>query len=184
MDKAREVILVEQIEPRILVIRGLKVILDSDLAELYGTTTRSLNQAVKRNAERFPSDFMFPLTAVEKGEVITNCDHLASLKFSSRLPHAFTEHGAIMVAGVLNTPRAIEVSVFVVRAFVKLRQMLATHKELAHKLAELERKVEGHDDAIKTLVGAIRQLMTPPPQPKKGRIGFPATPADATEGPS
>ncbi len=180
-DKARNIVLVEQIEPQILVIRGLKVILDADLAELYGTTTRSLNQAVNRNAERFPRDFMFPLTAEEKQEVITNCDHLRSLKFSARLPNAFTEHGAIMVAGILNTPRAVEVSVFVVRAFVKLREMLAAHKELAHKLAELERKVEGHDNAIKALVGAIRQLMTPPPEPKKGRIGFRTPAGDATE---
>jgi hypothetical protein len=103
--------------------------------------------------------------------VVAICDHLAKLKFSPVLPNAFTEHGAIMVASVLNTKRAIQVSVFVVRAFVKLREMLSTHKELAHKLAELERKLQNHDESIRSLVVAIRQLMTPP-EPKKRPIGF------------
>jgi hypothetical protein len=104
--------------------------------------------------------------------VVTNCDHLARLKFSPVLPWAFTEHGAIMAAGVLNTPRAIEVSVYVVRAFVRLRQILAGHKELARKLDELERKVASHDEAIRTLVAAIRQLAEPPAGPKRRQIGF------------
>jgi len=112
------------------------------------------------------------LNAVEKSEAVANCDHLATLKFSPRLPYAFTEHGAIMAASVLNSPRAIEVSVLLVRTFVKLREMLATHKELAHKLAELERRVGSHDEAICSLLVAIRQLMAPPPEPKKGKIGF------------
>ncbi|HEX7344323.1 MAG TPA: ORF6N domain-containing protein, partial [bacterium] len=107
----------------------------------------------------------------EKHEVITICDRLSRLKFATNPPFAFTEHGAIMAASVLNTKRAIEVSVFVVRAFVKMREMLSTHKEVAHKLAELERRLEGHDEAIKTLVAAIRELMQPP-QPKKLKIGF------------
>jgi hypothetical protein len=111
--------------------------------------------------------------AQEKEEVVANCDHLAKLKFSPQLPNAFTEHGAIMAATILNSPRAVEVSVFVVRAFVKLRQLALTHKELAAKLDELERKVTGHDDAIRQLVVAIRQLMAPPPEAKpKRRIGF------------
>src|SRR5262249_499805 len=111
MAKGQELILVEAIEPRILLIRGQKVMLDLDLAALYGTSTKALNQAVKRNAGRFPPEFMFRLTKPEKQEVVTNCDHLQRLKFSPALPYAFTEHGAIMVASVLNTPRAIEVSV-------------------------------------------------------------------------
>ena len=114
---------------------------------------------------------MFQLSAEEKTEVVAKCDHLASLKFSPTHPYAFTEHGAIMLAAVLNTPRAIEVSVFVVRAFVRLREILTTHKALAHKLAELESKIETHDEAIRSLVSAIRQLMTPPTAGQK-KIGF------------
>ena len=147
--------------------------LDSDLARLYGVPTKALNQAVKRNAERFPKDFMFRLTQKEKLELVTNCDHLANLKFSSALPLAFTEHGAIMVANVLNSRRAVEVSVYVVRAFVKLREMLGSHKMLAQKIAELERTVATHDAHIKALFDAIRQLMQPPTW-KTHRIGFKA----------
>ena len=114
---------------------------------------------------------MFQLSAGEKAEVVAKCDHLARLKFSVTHPYAFTEHGMIMLAAVLNTPRAIEVSIFVVRAFVKLREMLATHKELAYKLAELERKIGTHDEAIRSLLSAIRQLMAPKEAPNK-KIGF------------
>ena len=144
---------------------------DRDLAGLYGTTTKRLNEQVKRNRGRFPEDFMFQLTTKEKAEVVAICDHLEKLKFSPVLPNAFTEHGAIMVASVLNTKRAVQVSVFVVRAFVKLREMLSTHKELAHKLAVLERKLQNHDESIRSLVVAIRQLMTSP-EPKRRPIGF------------
>ena len=121
---------------------------DADLAELYGVPTKALNQAVKRNQERFLEDFMFRLSRAEKDEVVTNCDHLAKLRFSSVLPHAFTEHGAIQAANVLNSPRAVEMSVHVVRAFVRLREMIGSHKELAGKLDELERKVASDDQAI------------------------------------
>lgn len=171
MPKTNAIVPVERIESRILLIRAHKVMLDSDLAELYGVTTKRLNEQVKRNKERFPADFMFKLTAKEKSEVVANCDHLKKLKFSPALPHAFTEHGAIMAASVLNSRRAIEVSVYVVRAFVKLREMLRTHKELARKLAELEKRIEGHDEEIMALFEAIRQLMEPPEKPAK-RIGF------------
>jgi phage regulator Rha-like protein len=164
-------ILRERIEQAILVIRGQRVMLDSDLAKLYGVSTKALNQAVKRNAARFPKDFMFRLTQQEKSEVVTNCDHLSRLKFSPTMPFAFTEHGAIMVANVLNSERAVEVSIYVVRAFVKLREMLGTHKALAQKLAELERQVESHDSHIRSLFEAIRQLMEPSTQ-KSRRIGF------------
>jgi hypothetical protein len=162
---------IEQIQQSILLIRGKKVMLDTDLARLYGVPTKRLNEQVKRNRDRFPQDFMFQLSAEEKTEVVAKCDHLASLKFSPTHPYAFTEHGAIMLAAVLNTPRAIEVSVFVVRAFVRLREILTTHKALAHKLAELESKIETHDEAIRSLVSAIRQLMAPPAAGQK-KIGF------------
>ncbi len=146
--------------------------LDADLAELYGVPTKVLNQAVKRNAERFPLDFAFRLRQREKAEVVTICDHLSRLRFSPVLPYAFTEHGAIMAANVLNSRRAVEASVYVVRAFVRLRQVFATHKELAHKLVELERRVGTHDAAIRELVTAIRRLAKPPPNPPQRKIGF------------
>jgi hypothetical protein len=156
---------------RILMIRGERVVLDADLAEIYGVSTKALNQAVKRNPGRFPLDFRFQLTAVERKEVVTNCDHLGPLRFSSVLPWAFTEHGAIMAASVLNSPRAVEMSVFVVRAFVRLRDFARGHVELAAKLRRLERRVAGHDHDLAGIIKAIRQLMTPPAAPRK-RIGF------------
>jgi hypothetical protein len=162
----------EAIAQRILLIRGHKVMLDADLADLYGVPTKVLNQAVRRNIERFPADFMFQLNKDEKLEVVTNCDHLARLKFSPTLPYAFTEHGALMLGNVLRSERAIEVSLHVVRAFVQLREMLSTHKELAAKLAELERKVISHDQALAGLIDAIRQLMAPSAQGKHRPIGF------------
>ena len=158
----KRAILVEQIGRRILLIRGHKVMLDRNLAKLYGVSTKALNQAVKRNRERFPNDFMFQLTQGEKEEVVTNCDHLRQLKFSTVLPYAFTEHGAIMLASVLNSQRAVEVSIYVVRAFVKLRETLSRHRNLAQKLMELEQKLESHDEQIRSLFHAIRELMAPP----------------------
>jgi len=129
----------KRIEARILLVRGQRVMLDADLAALYGVSTRVLNQAVKRNRERFPEDFMFRLTGAEKVEVITTCDHLRPLRFSPSLLYAFTEHGAIMLASLLNTPIAVQASVQVVRAFIRLREILATYKDLARKLEELVR---------------------------------------------
>jgi phage regulator Rha-like protein len=114
---------------------------------------------------------MFRLTQKEKNEVVANCNHLSNLRFSPALPHAFTEHGTIMAASVLNTPRAIEFSIFVVRAFVRLRQIMATHKQLARKLLELERHLKDHDQQIQAIFEAIHQLMTPPEKPKR-KIGF------------
>ncbi len=162
---------VESVAQRILLIRGHKVMLDADLAELYGVPTKRLNEQVKRNIERFPADFMFQLTADEKIEVVANCDHLSRLKFSPSLPYAFTEHGALMLGNVLKSLQAVEVSLLIVRTFVQIREMLSTHKELAVKLEELERKVSSHDQAIAGLIDAIRQLMAPPVQ-KKRAIGF------------
>ena len=165
------VVPLEHIERTILELRGQRVILDADLAKLYGVTTRRLNEQVRRNIERFPEDFMFQLTKEEKDEVVAKCDHLAKLKYSPHLPLAFTEHGAIMAANVLNSQRAIDVSVFVVRAFVRLREILAAHAQLSRKLDELERKVGEHDEAIRSLIAAIRQLMVPPKE-KTRPIGF------------
>lgn len=161
----------ERIERTILLIRGHKVMLYTDLAHLYGVSTKRLNEQVKRNRNRFPSDFMFQLTSKEKAEVVANCDHLTKLKFSPAKPSAFTEHGAVMVASVLNSKKAIEVSIYIVRAFVKVREVLGTHRELAQKLTELERRVESHDTHIRSLFDAIRQLMDSPPS-KSRRIGF------------
>lgn len=163
---------VERIAQSILVIRGQKVMIDADLAALYGVATKRLNEQVKRNIDRFPADFMFQLSPPEKDEVVANCDHLVKLKFSKALPFAFTEHGALMAASVLNTPRAVEVSVYVVRAFVVLREMLAGNKELAAKLNELAHKVDSHDQAIAGLINAMRELMRPPEPSKKQPIGF------------
>jgi len=171
-DKKASIIPLEHVASRILLVRGQKVMLDTDLAELYGVTTKRLNEQVKRNRHRFPEDFGFQLTAKERAEVVANCDHLARLKFSPSLPYAFTEHGAIMAASVLNSSRAVEVSIFVVRAFVKLREMLSSNKRLAQKLNELERKLTTHDQAITELIEAIRQLMVPPESKKKRSIGF------------
>jgi phage regulator Rha-like protein len=168
MDEPISLIPMERIERAIIVVRGEKVMLDLDLASIYGVMTGSLNQAVKRNLSRFPSDFMFQLTEAEKNEVVTNCDNLARLKFSPHLPYAFTEHGALMLANVLNSERAAQTSVQVVRAFVKLRQMLASNAELARKLAAMEKK---YDAQFKVVFDAIRQLMSPPAKPKR-EIGF------------
>ncbi len=158
----------ERVESRILLIRGQRVMLDADLAELYGVTTKRLNEQVKRNRERFPVDFMFRLKDAEKQEVVANCDHLQKLKFSPALPSAFTEHGALMLASVLNSRRAVEVSVFVVRAFVKLREMLASHRDLARRLDEMEKK---YDAQFRVVFDAIRGMMKPNEKPRR-RIGF------------
>ena len=158
----------ERIENKILVIRGKKVMLDRDLATLYGVTTKVLNQAAKRNKRRFPSDFMFRLTKQEKNEVVTDCDHLKALKFSPQRPYAFTEHGALMLANVIKSPIAIEMSIAIVRIFVRLRKMLLTHKELQEKIEDIEKK---YDQQFRFVFDAIKQLVTPPESPKK-RIGF------------
>jgi hypothetical protein len=165
------IIPVERVERLILIIRGKRVVLDADLARLYGVTTKRLNEQVKRNAGRFPQDFMFRLTEEEKTQVVAKCDHLGPLKFSKTLPYAFTEHGTIMAASILNSQRAIDVSLFVVRAFVRLRDFVATRKALSLKLEELERKVATHDESIRSVFQALRQLMAPPPSAQR-RIGF------------
>jgi hypothetical protein len=174
--------LVPRIEGRIQVIRGLRVMIDADLAELYGVPTKALNQAVKRNAARFPTDFMFKLDALEKAEVVTNCDHLAKLKFSKALPFAFTEYGAVALANVLASAQAVEMGIYVVRVFVQLRQASSVHADLAKRLTELELTTERleitHDNfsrntrnQLKQVFEALREL-TMPPEPSKRPIGF------------
>ena len=163
----------ELIERSILFVRGHKVILDEDLAELYGVEIRALNQAVKRNIRRFPADFMFQLTAEEHAECQALRSHFVILK-SGRgghrkyLPYVFTEQGIAMLSGVLNSDRAIEVNIQIMRAFVRLREMLAANKDLARKLEELESR---YDENFRIVFDAIRQLMTPP-APKKRKIGY------------
>jgi hypothetical protein len=179
----RSALPVERIENRILLIRGHKVLLDADLAALYGVETRTLNQAVKRNAERFPADFMFRLSGKELAAwrsqaVMSNPGARMGLR---RAPFAFTEHGALMAATILNSPRAVETSLYVVRAFVRLRQFLATHKDLARRLDAHEKKLSSHDQAIAGLVNTIRTLMAPPAPPKRRPIGF-VTPEEKKRG--
>ena len=162
----------EVIEKRIFLIRGQKVLMDRDMAELYGVTTRHLKRQVRRNIQRFPEEFMFQLTKDEWSELVPNWHQFKTRKHSYVLPFAFTEHGVTMLASVLNSEKAIKVSIIIVKTFVKLREIITTHKELAYKLKELESKIEKHDEDIQTIFEAIRQLMTPPPEPPKRRIGF------------
>jgi len=157
----------ELIEQKILMIRGQKVMLDFHLAELYGVPTKSLNLAVKRNKNRFPEDFVFQINKDEFDQVKEFLRFQSETSNSRRggrryRPYVFTEHGAIMLASVLNSPKAVQASIFVVRAFVRLREFLSTHKELAQKLGELEKKVGKHDEAIQAIVDTLRQLMQPP----------------------
>lgn len=163
----------------ILVLRGQKVLLDMDLAELYGVSTKALNQAVRRNAGRFPTDFIFRLTRQELDILNRSQNVTGSLKHRNPRfpPVAFTEHGAIMAAAILNSSRAVEASVYVVRAFVQLRALLSTNRELAHRLSQLDlrisKKLAKHDDDISAIVELIRQLMAVP-ESRRRPIGFTA----------
>lgn len=173
--KLRVPVRIKHITQTILLLRGQRVILDAELAALYGLTTKALNQAVKRNAERFPEDFLFRLDrteveALNRSQTVTGSQKHRNPRFP---PFAFTEHGAIMAATVLNSPRAVEMSLYVVRAFVQLRELLASNAELTRKLNELERKLEGHDEAITAILSAIRELMNSP-EPNRRGIGFTA----------
>lgn len=171
MSQIADLVSAEVIEKRILLMRGQKVLLAADLATLYGVTTKRLHEQVRRNLNRFPEDFMFQLTKKERDELAAICGQFKNLKHSRVLPYAFTEHGALMLANVLNSERAVEVSIIIMRAFIRLRELLSSHKELIHKLEELERHIQSHDKSIQSLFDAIRQLMTPAPT-KSGRIGF------------
>ena len=166
------VVEIGSIQQRILLVRGVKVIIDADLAQFYGVPTRRLNEQVKRNRDRFPSDFMFQLSVKEhsvlRSQFATSNTNRGGRRYA---PYAFTEHGAIMAATVLNSSRAVQMSVFVVRAFVRLRDLLSTNRKLATKLAELEDRVDAHDTVILDLLKAIRQLKAPGKRPRR-YIGF------------
>ena len=159
---------VEYIEKRIFSLRGVKVMLDRHLADLYGVETRILNQAVKRNIKRFPREFMFQLTKEEKDEVITICDDLAPLKFAKTMPFVFTEHGLAMLSSVLNSDRSIQVNIEIIKAFVRLRRILNTHVELRKKIEAMESK---YDEQFRVVFEAIRQILKEENQPKR-KIGF------------
>jgi len=170
-DKHQSVIPAERVEKAIYLLRGEKVLLDEDLARLYGVATRVLNQAVRRHSSRFPDDFMFQLTRKEfanlKSQSVTS-----SWGGRRRMPLAFTEQGVAMLSGILNSKRAVTVNILIMRAFVRLRRILASNEALHRKLDELEKRIQHHDQAIVVLFDEIRKLMEPPPEERKGRIGF------------
>ena len=165
-----ELVLQESIVQKIFIIRGKKVMFDRDLAKLYGVQTKVLLQGIKRNRERFPNDFMFQLT---KEEFINLRSQIVTSSWGGRryLPYVFTEQGVAMLSSVLKSEKAIRVNIAIMRTFAKLREIVSTHKELAYKLAELERKIERHDKEITTILEAIRQLMSPS-EKTRPRIGF------------
>ena len=173
---------VERIEKSIFLIRGHKIMLDADLAELYGVTTKRLNEQVRRNISRFLIDFMFQLdeqeTSALRSQIATSKEGRGGRRY---LPYVFTEQGVAMLSSILHSERAIQVNIAIMRVFVRLREMMATHKELAFKLVELEERLEGHDEKIQNIFEAIRQLMTPPEPPRK-KIGFEAKEAPAPYG--
>jgi hypothetical protein len=166
------IITVIGIEQKIFYIRGQKVMLDIHLAELYGVETKRLKEQVKRNAKRFPIDFMFELSQLEWQNLMSQFATSSSWGGYRKLPHAFTEQGIAMLSSVLHSERAIEVNIAIMRAFVRMREVLATHKELADRLAELERRIDKKDQEVMTLFEAIRKLMAPSPEPPKRKIGF------------
>jgi hypothetical protein len=170
----------EQVERLIHLARGEKVLLDADLAVLYGVTTGNLNKAVQRNQQRFPPDFMFQLSDEEAAALLFQFGRSKQRGGRRHNPYAFTEQGVAMLSSVLRSERAVQVNVAIMRAFVGLRRMLAGNEALARKLAELERRLEGHDQAIKSLFDAIRELMAPPAKPRR-EIGFHAISKEAAD---
>ncbi len=165
-------IAVEVITSKIFVIRNKRVMLDRDLALLYGVTTKRLNEQVKRNRKRFPEDFMFQLTRAERNELVAICDRFNTMKHSTTLPYVFTEQGVAMLSGILSSDRAIAVNIQIMRAFVKLRRFISAHKKLAGKLKELEKKFEKHDQAIENIFEAIRRLIQAPDESDRIVTGF------------
>lgn len=168
---SKEIVPVGRIAQSILYFRGQKVMLDYDLAALYGIETRALKQAVRRNLNRFPNDFMFELSAKEIEIVVSQFVIPTRRKFGGAAPMAFTEQGVAMLSSVLNSERAVKVNIAIMRAFVKLREALETNRELARKFAELERRIGKHDEEIDAIIEAIRQLVAPPKIPRR-EIGF------------
>lgn len=180
---------VPQINPLILTLREQQVLLDADLARVYGVPTRVLNQALKRNASRFPADFAFQLSAKElagiRSQPVIASNRSQTVTASKRniryLPWAFTEHGALMAANILNSPRAAEMSVYVIRAFVQMRAELAKHVDFTKRLAEIEKTLVGHDTALRDLYQKLRPLLLPPPAPKPREIGFHVKPGNEAQ---
>jgi hypothetical protein len=162
---------IERIDSLILLLRGTRVIIDADLARLYGVPNKALNQAIRRNASRFPPDFSFQLDEAEKRELVTNCDRFRTLKHSVVLPIAFTEFGAIMAASVLNSDEAVRTSVFIVRAFVRMREILSAGVDIGHRLAEHDHRLDEHDDSIRSIIAAIHGLTDGALKPAR-KIGF------------
>ena len=161
----------EVIMSKIILIRGQKVMISNDLAELYGVTTKRLNEQVKRNIKRFPGHFMFQLTENEKEKVVANYDHLQNLKYSPYLPYAFTEHGSVMLANVLNSERAIEASIRIVEIYIKMRELVLTHKDILLKLEQLEKRVGTQDENIAMIFQYLRKFIDIQEKPRKA-IGF------------
>jgi len=162
----------ELIMTKILLVRGMKVMIDRDLAELYGVSTKRLNEQVKRNVKRFPHDFMYQLTEEEKEEVVANCDHLKNLKYSPQLPYVFTEYGAVMLASVLNSDRAIEVNIQIVRIFIRMREMSMTNQEILLKLEQLERQTLQNTADIQAVFDQLKRFLIPIEQAERRWIGF------------
>jgi len=171
MKSRTELMLTDRIEQKILLLRGKRVMLDYDLALLYQVPTYRLNEQVKRNIQRFPPDFMFKLTPIERNELIANCDRLQTLKHSSSPPYVFTEQGVAMLSSVLNSENAIAVNIHIMRVFTRLRELMIQHKDLEQRIDALERK---YNRKFKSIFEAIRQLLIPPPAPPqpKAPIGF------------
>jgi hypothetical protein len=169
----------EAIERKIYLLRGHKVMLDADLAELYEVPTKAFNQAIKRNLDRFPADFMFQLSKEElenwRSQIVTS--NPAAKMGLRRRPYAFTEHGVAMLSSVLRSKRAVQMNILIIRAFVRLREILATHKDLARAIEDMQRRQEEHGDQITAIIETINQLLLPEPVPAKRRIGF--APLDA-----
>ena len=167
--KNRSLVPIEVIENKIFLICGQKVMIDRDLAELYGVKTKGLNQAVKRNHERFPESFMFQLSEQEKDQLVTICDRFKALKHSSSLPYAFTEHGVLMLSSVLSSKRAVHVNIQIMKVFVRLREMLTSHNELKGKIEHMEKKYDGQ---FRIVFDAIKKLMEEPEKKSLKKIGF------------
>ncbi len=174
-----EIILENTIHKKILTIRNIQVIIDADLAELYNVPTKVLNQAVKRNLLRFPEDFMFQLNKQEKDQVVTNCDHLNKLKFSTKLPFAFTEHGIAMLSSVLNSEKAIRINIQIIRTFIKMKKMILSYKDMQYIIKKIENdlksnrnKIIKNKDNIEVIANIVQTLIEKPKPKKKYKIGF------------
>jgi len=170
-DKNKSLVPNELIASRILLIRDQKVMIDSDIAELYGVTTKRLNEQVKRNKNRFPNNFMFELTKEEKNEVVANCDHLENLKFSPVLPKVFTEHGIMMIANVLTSERAIKVSIQIIEVFIKMREILTDNLSLKLDIEEIKKKLSNHSKNIELVFNYLDELIDKKDKPRT-QIGY------------